>query len=284
MMKINFLLVSLFLFFNGNIGIPELITSVGNPQTNQQSYQNLTAVLIVGPQQDETPKAIEKMEAIHAFFKEKGIKVASFYDNQTDWEDIKKECKDASFFVYSGHGATMGERGKTGGLVLKSNIKGKQIAEELKFRKNTIIIFVSVCRGAGSSAGDNGDIGINEAINRVSDYSNSFFKVGATAYYANNFEGGVLAFLNDFFSGLTISECFERSAKTWTKIEINNPYRFDSSKRISIASKWEPTGTRISYIKGVRIEEPVTAFKNYNIAFVAKRDFSLQDLISKKKK
>ncbi len=54
-------------------------------------------------------------------------------------------------------------------------------------------------RRAGSSAGDNGDIGGKKALKRVSDYSKPFLKIGASAYYANNFGEGCLSFLNDFF-------------------------------------------------------------------------------------
>ena len=98
--------------------------------------------------------------------------------------------------------------GKYGGLDLNKAISSEDIVNDLKLRSNAIIIFKSVCGGAGSSASDDGDIGIKKAIERVSDYSRPFLNIGASAYYANNFGEGCLSFLNDFFSFLSWETLF----------------------------------------------------------------------------
>lgn len=256
---------------------------------NQKDFSNsidttlffkLKAVLIVGHQEDGTQTAIEKMKKIEEFFKEKGLEVYSFYDKKADWEKIKKESKRANFFIYSGHGTTLGEDGKSGGLCINSRISSKTILEELVLDKNAIVIFKSVCRGAGSSAGDDKDIDVDEAVNRVSDYSKPFFEIGATSYYANNTGGGCLKFLNDFFQGKTIRECYEKTAKLWKEIELEEDYKFDKTKQISIASS-DNGGmcTRTTYTNGVKKVEEIPSVKSYSIAYVANPDFSIIDML-----
>jgi hypothetical protein len=269
-----------------------------NNQVNDKLFTSFKAVLIVGPQEDGTNSAIESMNKIAELFKIKGVTVEQFYNDQADWEKIKMASKSANFFVYSGHGSTMGVEGKTGGLCLKSMVSSKNITEELKLRNNAIVIFKSVCRGAGSSAGDDGDIGVNEALIRVTDYSKPFFEIGAACYYANNIENGCILFLNEFFSGKSIKDCFEESTKTITqtttingvekveqiassdtKIELSNEYKYDKNKQISIVSNdWGGMTTRTTYTNGIKKVEQIPSSKNYDIAYVANPNFTINDL------
>ena len=245
-------------------------------QTNQ-----LRAVIIVGDQQDGTINAIEDMENIHTFFKSKNVIVKTFYHPKTSWKDIVKESKDASFFVYSGHGMSWPD-GKYGGLDLNEAISSEGIVNDLKLRSNAIVIFKSVCGGAGSSASDDGDIGIKKAIERVSDYSKPFLNIGASAYYADNFGEGCLSFLNNFFEGKTIKECFGNSIGWLAKFEIEKNYKFDKRKSIGLASSdWGGTVTKTSYINGVKSVREVPATKDYDIAYVANPSYSISTLKSK---
>jgi len=255
-------------------------------------YSTLKAVLVVGHQEEGTPSAVVAMNKIADFLEIKGVKVFRFYDDKADWDSIKAASKNANIFIYSGHGSTLGEGGKTGGLILKTRVSSKDIKDGLKLSSNSVILFKSVCGGAGSSAGDNRDIGINLAEYRVSNYSKPFFDIGASCYYASNGGDDCLTFLKDFFYGKTAKECFEISAR-WHKIEILKQYKYDKSKQISIAS-WEPEGfaTLISYdIKTVRVGteissdtiktvKKVPAYKSYGIAYVANPDFSVKDMLN----
>jgi len=251
------------------------------PIISYSQSDQLKAVIIVGDQQDGTINAIEDMENIHTFFKSKNVIVKTFYHPKTSWKDIVKESKDASFFVYSGHGMSWPD-GKYGGLDLNKSISSEDIMNDLKLRSNAIVIFKSVCGGAGSSASDDGDIGIKKAIERVSDYSKPFLSIGASAYYANNFGEGCLSFLNDFFEGKTIKECFDKSIGWSAKIEIEKKYRYDRSKSIGLASSdWGGTVTRTSYINGVKSVREVPATKDYDIAYVANPRYSISTLKSK---
>ena len=247
---------------------------------NQTQLASLSAVLVVGPQEDGTLAAVESMEEIAELLTSYGVSVHRFYPENADWEKIKIAAKSANFFIYSGHGSTLGEGGKTGGLCLKTMVSNKKMMEELQLKDNAMVIFKSVCRGAGSSASDEGDIGIQEALVRVSDYAKPFFKTGASCYYANNLGNGCQTFLDDFFSGKTIQECFEISARSWAKIELSKPYVFYPKKVISIAStEWEGTTTRTTYTNGVKTVEEFPSTKNYDIAYVAEPGFSIKDMI-----
>ena len=138
------------------------------PTTLFSQSNSLQAVLIVGDHQDRTSLAIEKMEVLHAFFKNKDVKVKTFYHPNTSWDEIIRVSKKCSFFVYSGHGISWPD-GKYGGLDLNKSVSSKDIKSSLKLKPNSLIIFKSVCGGAGSSANDDGDIGIKKAIDRVSE-------------------------------------------------------------------------------------------------------------------
>ena len=251
------------------------------PIISYSQADQLRAVIIVGDQQDGTLNAIEDMENIHAFFKSKNVIVKTFYHPKTSWKDIVKASKNASFFVYSGHGMSWPD-GKYGGLDLNKAISSEDIVNDLKLTPNAIVVFKSVCGGAGSSANDDGDIGIKKAIERVSDYSKPFLNIGASAYYADNFGEGCLSFLNNFFEGKTIKECFGNSIGWLAKFEIEKNYKFDKRKSIGMASSdWGGTVTKTSYINGVKSVREVPATKDYNIAYVANPSYSISILKSK---
>ena len=251
------------------------------PIISYSQIDQLRAVIIVGDQQDGTVSAIKDMEEIHSFFKSKNVIVKTFYHPKTSWKDIVSASKDASFFVYSGHGISWPD-GKYGGLDLDESISSEAIVNDLKLKSNAIVVFKSVCGGAGSSASDDGDIGIKKAIERVSAYSKPFLNIGASAYYANNFGEGCLSFLNDFFEGKTMKECFDNSIGWSAKLEIDQNYKYDRSKSIGVASSdWGGTVTKTSYINGVKSVREVPATKDYDIAYVANPTYSLSNLIKK---
>jgi hypothetical protein len=243
-------------------------------------FKSLKAILVVGSQEDGTASAIESMNEIADFLISKGVIVYRFYGDTAQWDKIKTVASNANFFIYSGHGARLGGEGKAGGLCLTEMISSKQIIDELKLHKNAMVVFKSVCNGAGSSADDDGDITINEAVKRVTDYSRPFFDIGASCYYANNLGGGCLKYLNNFFSGKSVKICYEESTETWAEIEWSKVYQYNVNMQISIAStNWGVTATRTTYINGVKTVEEVPASKEYSIAYVANPDFTIYDMI-----
>ena len=248
------------------------------PIISYSQADQLRAVIIVGDLQDGTVSAIKEMEEIHSFFKSKNVIVKTFYHPKTSWKDIVSASKDASFFMYRGHGMSWPD-GKYGGLDLDEAISSEDIMNDLQLKSNAIIIFKSVCGGAGSSASDDGDIGIRKALERVSDYSRPFLSIGASAYYADNFGNGCLSFLNDFFEGKTMKECFDNSIGWSAKLEVDQNYKYDRSKSIGVASSdWGGTVTKTSYINGVKSVREVPATKDYDIAYVANPRFSISTL------
>jgi hypothetical protein len=273
------IITSIFILMGFNKYENTSIIPASNKISERKVFSLLKAVLIIGPQDEDMISAIESMNKIAELFKTKGVRVQCFYDNDTDWEKIKIASKEANFFVYDGHGGRMGESGKFGGLCLKSMVTSTEIIEGLKLKKNAMIVFKSVCGGAGSSASDNGDIGIIEATKRVTDYSQPFFEIGASCYYANNLKDGCLLFLSEFFSGRTVKESFDKSTKTWTKIELSKEYQFDKGKQISIASAdWGET-VRTTYENGVKKVEKIPSTKDYDIAYVANPNFTIDNLM-----
>lgn len=95
----------------------------------------LEAVLLVGNTEEGTASSIKKMNEVALIFEKNKIKVTKFYNRNTNWEAIIIAAKTASFFVYSGHGSTMGINGNTGGLCLNKMITTEQILNELQLKK-----------------------------------------------------------------------------------------------------------------------------------------------------
>jgi hypothetical protein len=257
-----------------------LLFGFANNTFAQNPYSSgLKAILIVGDQQEGTSSAIAEMNELATLFNQNGIYVYRFYDNNTDWEKIVNVSRECSFFVYSGHGSNQGIGGAVGGLALNEMISTNKLMSTLRLKNNALVLFKSVCNGAGSSAGDDEDIQITEAKNRVTNYSYPFFSVGASAYYANNFKKGVYNFLNDFLSGSNLKEAYINSTKTWTNIELDETFVKDSGKSISIAStNWGGSSTRTTYTNGVRKVETVPTPKQYDIAFVGSKNFSILNM------
>lgn len=241
--------------------------------------EQLKAILIVGNQEDGTEGEMEEMDKIANLFKENGVLVYKFYDDKADWNEIVKTAKDCNFLVYSGHGSTMGENGNAGGLCINSMVSSAELVKDLKLKDNALVIFKSVCYGAGSSADDDKDIGIKEAKKRVTNYAYPFFEIGAAAYYANNFGSGVYNFLEDFLSGAALKQAYLNSTKIWAEVEFEEVFSKDNTKFISIASRQGGgTATRTTYINGVKKVEEIESPKGYEIAYVGKADFSIRDM------
>lgn len=251
----------------GGVGIPK--TAKGH---------KLKAVVVVGTDLIGETEGIESSEEIAVFLEEKGVEVHRFFVEDSNWDDIKKAANGAHFFVYRGHGGRSG--GKAGGLYLTTTVSNETIRQELKLHRNAVVVFLSVCNGAGSSATDDGDIGIEEAKKRVTSYAHPFVDIGASCYYANNLGSGGLNFLKDFFDGKTLDECYETSTATWVEVEMNETYTHDTSKNISIASAdWGGFSTVTTIVDGKKVSKKVPASKHYSIAFVGDGEFSIEVLL-----
>ncbi len=239
----------------------------------------LKAILVVGPQEDGTVDAMERMDRVAEFLHGQGVQVRRFYDDRAVWEDITAISHRANIFIYSGHGGSRGPNG-TGGLTLTSSVHTAMLLEEFKLAPNALVLFQSVCRGAGSSADDDGDIGMEEAGKRVVEYAWPFFDVGAAGYFASNYHDGCLDFLRDFFGGKTLGECYLASVDPWCTVEFSRPFPERAGRTVSVAS--HPGGgmaTRTSYANGVKTKvEQFISPKDYPIAYAGLAGFSIGDL------
>jgi len=245
-----------------------LIGKLGFTQSTSVLCKDTTlkAVLIVAYQEDATDDAIAEMKKIENYLLENKVKVKHFYTHECNWTQIKKESYNTDFFIYCGHGSNLGGNGSVGGLILNTRVTSKQIIEELKFNNKPIIIFKSVCNGAGSSAGDNEDIGIEEAVKRVKSYSDPFFSIGAKIYLANDRNGAITQFFKYFFQGLPISECYNKLNGTYNLVEYFNELADGSFLAVS-SNKSQGITTRISYVNGRKKVTTFPSIKSYSSAY-----------------
>ena len=241
-------------------------------QTKNTTLKKLEAVCIVGNDVDFDYET--RTEEIAQLFEANNVKVYRFYNGNNDWKQIKKAAENCTFFIYSGHGTNLGLEGGYGGMVVDAFISARQIVNELKFKKDAIIVYQSACGSAGSSSGDQGDIGLKKARDRVVGTATPFLLAGAKAYYANNYIGGAKDFVSQILDGKTMSEAFTMTTEIWNRIELHE-LLFDkhlpTTFHIGISSEknWNKTSSRR---------------KGYHIAYVGLPNFYLTELniLSKK--
>jgi hypothetical protein len=236
-------------------------------------------VCILGSRLSNRGEEIADLNELVSCLEAKNYKVHKFFNESNDWEAIKKASLNACIFIYRGHGTHLGIDEGFGGIVIGESISAQKIASELKFNNNPIVLFPSVCGGAGSSAGDETDIGIDEAQKRVIGSSLPFFLCGAKAYYANNYVGGMYKFLNKFLENIPIDQLFESSASTWNTVEINKSVtdnRLNSNFKIGIASsKGGGSSVTTTTINGVTTSKTRISCKGYSIAYVGDPNFRI---------
>ena len=243
------------------------------------SENKLKAIIIVGHLEDRTQDAMKDMDKVAKLFEQHSISVFRFYDEKANWKEIVHAAKDCHFFVYRGHGSNMGENGNPGGLCINTMVSSEELTNELKLKDNAIVLFQSVCYGAGTTAGDLNDIGIVTAKKRVTHYATPFLKVGAEAYLAINYSDGVLHFLEDFLDGTALKLAYENQTEPWSKVKFNQPFPGYPDKMFSIAAS-EGGGTSIltTYNNGKKTQKEIVSPKKYNVAYVGSPAFTIHDI------
>ena len=250
---------------------------------SRDSLKKIKAIIIVGPVDKEWDKnSIENQKKTAKYLRDMGVQVIEFYPPYDKWESIVKASEGAHIFIYSGHGSNQGINYEIGGICLTKNIyHAQEILDNLKLHKNALILFNSVCGAAGSSAIDNNDIGKNEAIKRVSEYAYPFYKLNAGAYYANNYTGCLIPFLESFFQRKNIKSIYKTQASLYQKIEGYSAYQYDSQFEVSVAAK-PSTNKLVTQFVGIGNgkwkEQKIMDFKSYDVAYVGKPNFTVVDL------
>ncbi len=247
------------------------------------SLKRIKVIIVVGPVEESTKKFVEEKKELATFLRSYGVQVIEIYHPKANWTDVQEASKDAHIFIYSGHGSTKGENSCSGGLCLTDGItSASDMSKGLQLNKNALILFNHVCRGAGSSAGDDGDIGKIEAAKRVTDYSYPFIQKGAGCYYANNTNGSLQPFLERFFNKMPVSTIWKEVSKSKT-IVIDEKYKHDKRYHISLGSDDESGSivTRTTTTNGVKKVEKIKGFISYDEAIVGMPEFSVLKLFEK---
>jgi len=254
------------------------ISLIGKSQSTQSKPQK-EAVLIVGDRAPAENKA--RMEELAVILESHKYKVHRFYSPNNKWVDIKKAALNASFFIYNGHGTTLGLDGGFGGLVINEFISAQRIVDELKFNRNPVVIYQSACGGAGSSDGDPLDIGVKEAALRVAETAKPFLMVGASAYYADNYYGGVNGFLQHFLAGEALGDIYVETVASWTTIEMNQALHDETlagDLNIGISSTGGGKKELIKLVNGKQVKTYEPQEKDYSIAYIGPVDLTLKDI------
>lgn len=248
--------------------------SVGNTRAGDQQQRH--ALLIIGSQKGSLADAVQNMDNIARLMKDHGIVVHRFYDHRAKWEDIIQVAQKCQFLVYSGHGMYNGDDSGAGGFAIESYVSSRQIRDEMKLAKNAVVVMQSVCMGAGSSASDDDDIGVDEAKNRVASYSRPFFDIGASAYFAINRVGGSYDFLEYILNGKTLGEAYEETKWHNDKVEFNESYSpYPNMSFVLTRSPGGGKSTRHHYYNGkLDSIETIIDPKGYDLACIGIMDMT----------
>jgi hypothetical protein len=230
----------------------------------------LHAVLIVGPQEEGTISSIREMRKIDTLLRSKGVQVKTFYNEKALKASVLKSMQGAHIVVYDGHGTTLGDSSKPGGLVLYDEyVSSAEIRTGVKLGPQAVVVFQSVCMAAGSSADDEADIGLKEAEKRVTAYAEPFIYAGAANYFAVNFIGDGYDFLEQYVAGESPKSIFNEQASSWSKLEMLTPWKRMKGFEIGVAgNKSSGSFQRTTWVNGVKKVESRPCFKEYNLAWV----------------
>jgi hypothetical protein len=239
------------------------------------TLKNIKVVIVVGPVEEMTDEFINQQKKLSGLLKSIGIQVKEIYP-PNDWKTLVHEAEGANLFIYSGHGSKFGKNNVAGGICLSDGIwNPDQLKADLQLSKNALILFNHVCGGAGSSASDKNDIGINEAIKRVSDYSKPFFEIGAKAYYANNYNYSLISFIKSFLNGNCIQDIHNSEANLFNYKSKSKTYKYNNEMEIAVGSRVFNANNS----SGSKTTETERKTVDYNISYVGPPYFNLEYLL-----
>lgn len=175
----------------------------------------LKAVLIVGPIDGDngswTNAEKLNMDLAANELSANGVTVYKFYTPNNDWNQIKAAAVGAHFLFYRGHGIYWSAMPTpvVGGFALKDKfVSSDDIRADLRLAPNAIVMLYA-CFSAGTSGNDSGSISSQEAQRRVAMYSDSFFDIGASGYYADWFGDAFQLLVRYLFQGQTLGQAYE---------------------------------------------------------------------------
>lgn len=223
----------------------------------------LVAANVDGPDGRFTQIAVKAIRKVEDYLKEQGVQVEAFYCPHDDWEAIAQACKGAQILVYHGHGVYDGTKPQpewVGGFSLSEGVvSSHKVSETLQMHENALVLFHQACFTAGSSASDGDrDIGMEEAKRRVAMYAHPFTDMGFGGYYANNYFGAPVKFLERFLAGQTLGAIFNEDELYY--------------------GSFGKAETRFPYKEGYEMGVCESSHGDYSVAMVGDKDFSVLDL------
>jgi len=202
---------------------------------------HLKAVLVLGDMgegkfwEEQTFYLTRDSKKIADTLRKYGIQVFEFYDGHAVWEDIVKASVNADIFIYTGHGVL--DKGYIiGGMSLANSryISPEQITRDLKLKKDALVMLLSVCYAAGSSASDTTEITEALALERVSVYALPFISIGAGACVACN-GPEYTDYINLFLKGQSVESIYMEEFERYKVLPMQT-YKYNSQYKVSLTS------------------------------------------------
>lgn len=185
----------------------------------------LKAVVVVGPTESFTQTQINEAKQIAEVLEKHGITVHTFYHPNAKWEAITAAASNAHYLVYLGHGLLQADGITPGGWVLSEPqfILNDRIASEMTLAPNALVLMQSVCYATGASSTDKTPVKAKVALDRALAFSSPFLNQPIAGYVAINTVGGIVTFLNNFFSDKSLSTAFKATMHSGLKTVVDQP-------------------------------------------------------------
>lgn len=250
--------------------------NLSNNMLSRDSLKKIKVVMVVSYCELNTFNFVYEHDIVATHLLNLGIEVVKLFHPNDSWEKIVNESKDADILIYSGHG---GE----GGAIMagKKYISPDKIQKELKLKKNSLVIFNHACNSAGSSAWDIPVLDLETAKQRVENFSDTYFRAGATAYYADNYFKSTINFLDRFLSHNSIQYCYVSAVK-----DVRSEGEFEGSNRLKKNYDLAISTNELRYtdgsFNGVKIIKEYKPYhKSYNQAYSAPPNFSVKSFFER---
>jgi len=259
--------------------------SANNPANGGSGMNDLKIVIVIGEDPIDHMKGYQQEHLNDVnYLKGLGCQVSFFYTPNSNWDAITQSARQADIFIYSGHG---GDPASMMMYINSGTVSPSMIKNDLKLAKNAVVLFNHVCYSAGSSAGDEQEIGTAEAARRVKLYAAPFIENGAAVYYANNYDKSTIEILKAYFANnsfsdivhepvfLTYSDGTVKGSDETVELIVAQPYSITGYEFGVYRTKTTQQSTQYTYVNNnpTPIIKTLPAMYDYSAGFVFSTGF-----------
>jgi hypothetical protein len=202
------------------------------------SAASIRVVVVVGPVESQTASYMADGRALAKLARSYGASVTEIYSPNATWSRVRAAANGANLFIYLGHGngwpsphAPFSTRTKDGlGLNASAGHGNSNLhyygsayidgTAGFKLAADAVVILNHLCYSAGNSEPGYPLPSKSVAEQRIANYGQTFFRIGARAVFAEPRNSAAYILTGLFRSNLTMRQIF------WTSRQSKHSYSF----------------------------------------------------------